>query len=106
MSLHVPAATSMAHEQRQEGSCAGAIPRELLKEGGNGLAPANHLSLEVPLSADTPHCPHTLGTSLRAALVPHAPSCAPFPAKTTAELTLPTPVPAGVPKTRGGLIRH
>lgn len=100
VSLHVPAATSVAHEQRQEGSCAGAIPRE--KEDGNGLAPAKHHSLEMPLSADTHLCPHTLGTSLRAALAPHAHSCASFPSKTTSELTLATPVRAGTPKNRGG----
>lgn len=69
---------------------------------GNCWAPTNHLSLEVPLSADTRHCPHALGTSLRAALAPHGHSCASFPPKTTAELPLPTPVPPGIPQTRGG----
>lgn len=67
-----------------------------------GMAPIDHLSLEVPLGADTRHCPHTLGTSLRAVLALHAHSCASFPAETTAELPLPTSVPAGIPKTRGG----
>lgn len=77
------------------------FPGNCWKEGGDRLAPTTHLSLEVPLSVDARHCPHTLGFSLRAALAPHAHSCASFPAETTAELPLPTPVPAGILRTRG-----
>lgn len=103
VSLHIPAATSDARAQRQEGSCAGAILRELLEGGWEWLGThQSHLSLEVPLSADTHHSPHTLGTSLRAALAPRAHSCASFSAETTAELPVPTPVSAGIPRAGGG----
>lgn len=67
MSLQLPA--RLMHEERRDHMLE-LFPGNCWKEGGNGLAPTNHLSLEGPLSADTRHCPHTLGTSLRAALAP------------------------------------
>lgn len=60
VSLHVPAVTSVSSCTGAGGAVSlGPAPGVCWKDGGNGLAPTVHLSLEVPVSPDTCHHPHT-----------------------------------------------